>query len=388
MSPASKPYGELLPQQEAPRAVHLMPEGIFVPAKVLRSFMGATGKLSLRYVGHALAPFLRDGDAFVVERTKEIEKGELALFDVGGWGDVRRVFETPRPRVYLTGLDAFPHAREEVVRDQIVGRVILPSERLQKLSKKLVHRFPPWSRLAQYRYWLRRVEEAARVIEDANGSVRQKYQGQVSSYNDLALEADEKTVDLCGSILPNSGRVLVAGCGTGREAIALAKAGFEVEAFDLLPGMLEAGRKNADQAGVPVKFFEADLLTLECGSRFDLIYMTSLLYSFVRGRRLRIAMLARLGCHLRAQGTVVFSAKTKKPNKAIQPTLAWACGVLAGHRPEWGDWCTWYLSQEGTIDRSFSHTFFHPNVVKLEAISAGFTACRAHEGSFVASRFQ
>jgi ubiquinone/menaquinone biosynthesis C-methylase UbiE len=45
-------------------------------------------------------------------------------------------------------------------------------------------------------------------------------------------------------------RVLDAACGTGRHAIALAQAGYEVTGADLSTGMIERARHNAAEAGV------------------------------------------------------------------------------------------------------------------------------------------
>ncbi|MGQ9516115.1 MAG: class I SAM-dependent methyltransferase [Anaerolineae bacterium] len=49
-------------------------------------------------------------------------------------------------------------------------------------------------------------------------------------------------------------RVLDAACGTGRHAVALAKAGFDVVGADPSLPMLEAARCHAEAAGVGVKF--------------------------------------------------------------------------------------------------------------------------------------
>jgi methyl halide transferase len=54
-------------------------------------------------------------------------------------------------------------------------------------------------------------------------------------------------------------RAVELGCGTGTNAIYLAKRGFDVTAFDCAPAALEQARKKAVEAGANVRFLEADL---------------------------------------------------------------------------------------------------------------------------------
>jgi SAM-dependent methyltransferase len=55
-------------------------------------------------------------------------------------------------------------------------------------------------------------------------------------------------------------RVLEIGCGTGINAVYLAQQGFQVTAVDTAALAIEAARQRAQQAGVDVDFFVADLL--------------------------------------------------------------------------------------------------------------------------------
>ena len=57
-------------------------------------------------------------------------------------------------------------------------------------------------------------------------------------------------------------RALELGCGTGTDAVFLAELGFDVTAVDISPLAIEQARAKADQAGVRVAFFAADLLEI------------------------------------------------------------------------------------------------------------------------------
>lgn len=57
------------------------------------------------------------------------------------------------------------------------------------------------------------------------------------------------------------GRALDLACGAGRNAIRLARAGFDVDAVDVSPVALDMAARAADEAGVAVNWIEADLDT-------------------------------------------------------------------------------------------------------------------------------
>lgn len=64
-------------------------------------------------------------------------------------------------------------------------------------------------------------------------------------------------------------RLLDVGCGTGRHAIELAKAGVEVTGIDISPAMLAVAREKAAEAGVNVEWIEADATAWQGPGSFD-----------------------------------------------------------------------------------------------------------------------
>jgi SAM-dependent methyltransferase len=83
---------------------------------------------------------------------------------------------------------------------------------------------------------------------------------------DLDLEAEDPgDVDLYLALAARvGGPVLELAAGTGRLAVPLAAAGYDVTAVDLDAAMIERGRERADRAGVAgrIEWVEADLLEL------------------------------------------------------------------------------------------------------------------------------
>lgn len=69
------------------------------------------------------------------------------------------------------------------------------------------------------------------------------------------------------------GRVLDCACGAGFEAIALARAGYEVAASDASEGMVAVARRNLDQAGLDVAVSQLrwDELPGRFGREFDAV---------------------------------------------------------------------------------------------------------------------
>lgn len=80
-----------------------------------------------------------------------------------------------------------------------------------------------------------------------------------------------KTLVAEGVVSP--GRALEIGCGTGTNAIFLARAGFEVTAIDLAEAALSKAKMKAEQAGVKVNFIQADATDLpRLGEPFPFVF--------------------------------------------------------------------------------------------------------------------
>ena len=69
------------------------------------------------------------------------------------------------------------------------------------------------------------------------------------------------------------GRALELGCGTGANAVFLAKQGFDVTAVDVSPLAIRQARAKAAEAGVKVELLAADLLELpDLGPPFPFVF--------------------------------------------------------------------------------------------------------------------
>lgn len=72
---------------------------------------------------------------------------------------------------------------------------------------------------------------------------------------------------------PSFGRALDIGCGTGDHAVNLARRGWDVTAVDFVPQALDIGRAKAVEAGVDVRWVQADVLDMadRVGTDFALL---------------------------------------------------------------------------------------------------------------------
>ncbi|WP_248927856.1 class I SAM-dependent methyltransferase [Paenibacillus hamazuiensis] len=86
-----------------------------------------------------------------------------------------------------------------------------------------------------------------------------------------------------GAIQP--GKVLELGCGPGRNAIYLAKQGFDVDAVDLSETAIAWARERADAMNAPVRFNCRSVFELEPEQEYDLVYDSGCLHHISPHRR-------------------------------------------------------------------------------------------------------
>ena len=75
-------------------------------------------------------------------------------------------------------------------------------------------------------------------------------------------EWDEKIIRALVEMLPRDARVLDLGCGYGRIALPLARAGYHVEGLDVSPNLIEAARATAGANGLRLDFVVGSMTSL------------------------------------------------------------------------------------------------------------------------------
>jgi 2-polyprenyl-3-methyl-5-hydroxy-6-metoxy-1,4-benzoquinol methylase len=185
-------------------------------------------------------------------------------------------------------------------------------------------------------------------------------------------------------------RLLDVGCGAGREAIGLARAGLDVTGIDLSERMVELARKRLSTAGVSARFAVADPLTFASPRPFDVVYLTPGVYAHIPTRARRVATLRHLADLLTPDGFILFAPVLYQPLPWLTRArfvdgvrrLARACGVRRVSEP--GDWYHRGLSL-GPWPRSFRyvHRFTNPADISQEVALAGLAVTDTLDESLV-----
>lgn len=181
------------------------------------------------------------------------------------------------------------------------------------------------------------------------------------------LSAQEKY--LLDKIKIKKGRLLLLGVGGGREAIPLAKMGFEVTGVDYIPQMVERAKENAEKNGVKISGVFQEISELDQPENsFEIVWLCAAMYSCVPTRKRRIAMLKRIHKVLKPGGYFISGflwnpqKNVSSKNVFLKKILAW---ISLGNREyERGD--------NLRFNNEFIHTFTSLDELKAEIIEGGF----------------
>lgn len=201
---------------------------------------------------------------------------------------------------------------------------------------------------------------------------------------------DELEQSLVAGPMARRGRVLDVGCGVGREAIALAKAGYAVVGIDLAPGAVEAARRHAASQGVDITFrtMAAHEVTPDVG-QFDYVLTTVGFYSLIPTYALRIRTLQALADVLTPGGRIFLAAPWMPPSYRPGLRADFVDGLRRLRRliihdafeTEPGDQLIGVISPASqTRERVFRHVFFRPEEIEHEIRAAGLAGTPIAEG--------
>lgn len=166
---------------------------------------------------------------------------------------------------------------------------------------------------------------------------------------------------------PASGRLLVGAAGGGREAIALARRGFRVEAFECVPELVEAARAAFARLALDVRILPAAPGAVPEGpGTFEGLIVGWSAYMHVPGRAARVAFLRALRARAAPGAPVLLSFVARRgPSRSLTWTFRIASLLRAARLSrdpvEYGD----------TLDPTLDHQFTRQEV-EGELREAGF----------------
>lgn len=104
------------------------------------------------------------------------------------------------------------------------------------------------------------------------------------------------------------GRILVLFAGGGREAIALAKQGYEVVGVDIVPEMVASAQQSARELEAKAQFYVQDASQLDFPSQsFDAVVAFSSMYGSIPTAKKRVEMLRQIYDVLKENGVFLFN---------------------------------------------------------------------------------
>jgi SAM-dependent methyltransferase len=110
---------------------------------------------------------------------------------------------------------------------------------------------------------------------------------------DSGLEPDE--LDLLKDLPFSSGKLLLLGVGGGREAIYLARKGFDITGVDYVPEMVARAKDNAARRGIQMDGLVQEISKLDVPPvSYDVVWISRAMYSCVPTRERRVEMVRRI----------------------------------------------------------------------------------------------
>ena len=139
-------------------------------------------------------------------------------------------------------------------------------------------------------------------------------------------------------------KLLDIGCGEGRNTIFFARNGYQVTAFDLSKTGVEKTKSFAEEIGISVNAFQADLLEHRLSEKFDIFFASGVLHYIPEEQRTEI--LSNYKQFTRLNGLHVFNVFVRKPFIGKSPDAegtghVWISGELFTHYQDWKiEYCT------------------------------------------------
>jgi len=177
------------------------------------------------------------------------------------------------------------------------------------------------------------------------------------------------------TVMRLSDRVLLIGCGTGRDLLALRQLGYDVTGLEQSPALADRARATLSQHGLPTEVIPEAIESYASRDAFDVIVFSPYTYSYIHGMASRVAILKRLRKCLSPQGRMIISYPALIRQSAVWVFLARVSSVCVGSDwwPEAGD----RLYGPPSLPKAlgFEHQF-SPDELARECEMAGFDIVR------------
>ena len=170
--------------------------------------------------------------------------------------------------------------------------------------------------------------------------------------------------------LPTDSRVLLVGCGGGRDLVGLSRHGFQLDGLDIAPGVVAAGRERLAMLGIAARLHTGRVADASLEPVYDAAVMTWQGYGLIPERAERIRTLQALRGALRPGGRILFTYRPAAgPSRGARLARLVAGLTSCDWRPEPAD--TIELSRGDAGVRLYLEHRFSPDEIAAEAQAAG-----------------
>ena len=174
------------------------------------------------------------------------------------------------------------------------------------------------------------------------------------------------------AFLKPADHVLLIGCGSGRDLLALLQRGYRVDGIDLSARAIERARTLLSNAGLSAQLSTGAIESAATGPKYDAFIFSWFCYGYVPQRETRVSVLATLRKRLRPGGRVFVSyVPTDEAPRTLPIRLARAVARLtrSDWHPELGDVIETFAADRRAV--RYEH-HFRRGELEAEAGAAGF----------------
>lgn len=132
-------------------------------------------------------------------------------------------------------------------------------------------------------------------------------------------------------------KVLDIGCGEGKDAVFLARCGYDVSAFDISDAGIEKCKRLADKANVHINTFKANIWDYRLDSNYDILFSSGV-FHYIKPD-LRCEIISDYKLHTNPGGINAFHVFVQKPFIPLPPekedNYKWLSGQLLTYYHDW-----------------------------------------------------
>lgn len=355
--------------------------------------------------GWSMHPFIQDGDFIEVSpiENSPIKTGDVVFYSTTGnkiivHRVIKKYKKDSRGTVFIRG-DASFGASEEVDIKNVLGKLVSVQRDAQRISLDkgsarlfsfLYARLWPLMKIPKVFAWILSLFDPDLFIKkpmDSFQSVAEKYDSaeEVEYHSQLTSEGLEEWEKSIVKLMKPKAKILDVGCGTGREAIAFAKTGFDVTGIDISPNMITKAIENAKKEGLNIDFKAQSVVDIAYPAKsFDYVLFSRAVYSYIPTKKLRVKMLKKIRDILKSDGMLFFTAYYKDKRLLSRLNIMSLFRRIRnfffkekfGSEP--GDLMVRYVSPASTPKRfCFCHFFSGPKEILGEIEAAELTVVEA-----------